>query len=58
MKYEGRPSSETAVFSEYTYYVLVNDNTVSWDDIEHGMLSSRLGDWIDHFKVYSDLIMK
>ena len=58
VKYEGRPNSATAIFSEYTYYVLVNDNTVTWDDIEHGIISSQFGDWIDHYKVYSDLVLK
>ncbi|SCY55964.1 hypothetical protein [Alkaliphilus peptidifermentans] len=58
MKYEGRPKSATAIFSKYTYYVLVDDNTVTWDDIEHGRLSSQFGDWIDHYMVYSDLVFK
>lgn len=55
VKYEGQPKSTTALFSDYTYYVLVNDNTVTWEDIEHGMLSSKLGDGIDHYQVYFDL---
>ena len=58
VKYEGRPKSATAIFSKYTYYVLVDDNTVTWDDIEHGMLSSQFGDRIDHYIVYSDLVFK
>lgn len=58
IKYDGQPSSVSALFSKYTYYVLVNDNTITWDDIEHGMLSSQLGDYIDHYLVYSDLEMK
>lgn len=58
VKYEGRTKSATAIFSKYTYYVLVDDNTVTWDDIEHGMLSSQFGDWIDHYIVYSDLVFK
>lgn len=58
VKYEGCPNSATAIFSEYTYYVLVNDNTVTWDDIEHGMFSSQFGDYIDHYRVYSDLVLK
>jgi len=58
LKYEGKPSSSAALYSEYIYYVLVNNNTVTWDDIEHGMLSSKSGDWIDHFVVYSDLRFK
>lgn len=58
VKYEGRPNSATAIFSEYTYYVLVDDNTVTWDDIEHGMYSSQSGDSIDHYRVYSDLVLR
>ncbi len=58
IKCEGEPNSETAVFSQYTYYILVNDNTVTWEEIVHGMLSSQFGNYIDHFRVYSDLIYK
>lgn len=58
VKYDGEPKSVSASFSKYTYYVLVNDDTVTWDDIEHGMLSSKLGDYIDHYLVYSDLEME
>ncbi len=58
MKYKGQPNSKFAVFSYYTYYVLVNDSLVTWDDIEHGMFSSKFGDWIDHYKVYSKLVYK
>lgn len=58
VKYEGAPSSSTALFNRYTYYVLVNDNTITWDDIERGMLSSQSGDLIDHYLVYSDLDYK
>ena len=52
-KFEGKPSSSTAIYSDYIYYVLVNDESVTWEQIEHGMFSSRFGDWIDHKKVYS-----
>ncbi|WP_066714572.1 hypothetical protein [Clostridium sp. Marseille-P299] len=58
MKYEGQPNNASALFSDYTYYVLVNDNSVTWDDIEHGMFSSQFGDAIDHYVVYKDLILK
>ncbi|MCL2517804.1 MAG: hypothetical protein FWF15_04500 [Oscillospiraceae bacterium] len=58
VKYTGEPSSTSAIFSSYTYYVLVNDDTVTWEQIEHGMFSSRFGDWIDHYKVYSNLKYK
>ena len=58
VKYEGRPNSATATFSKYTYYVLVDDNTVTWDDIEHGMFSSQSGYWIEPYRVYLDLVFK
>ena len=58
VKYSGEPSSDSATYSEYTYYVLVNDNTLTWKDIEDGMLSSQSDAWIDHHKVYSDLTYK
>lgn len=58
VKYTGKPNSKHASFSKYTYYVLVNDNSVTWDDIEHGMLSSQSGDAIEHYRVYSDLVFK
>jgi hypothetical protein len=55
MKYEGEPRSKWAVFSEYLYYVLTNDESVTWEDIEDGMFSSLMGDQIDHYRVYTDL---
>ena len=58
MKYEGKPRSQTAIFSDYVYYVLINDNSVTWEDIEDGMLSSQLGASIDHIKVYSKYTYK
>lgn len=58
LKYEGQPRSPSAIFSEYTYYVLVNDDTVTWEDIEDGMLSSQSGAAIDHYKVFTDLVFK
>ena len=53
MEYEGEPSSHSAPFSRYEYYVLTNDNTVSWNDLEHGMYSSIMGDYIPHRMVVS-----
>lgn len=58
VKYEGEPSSAHATFSWYTYYVLVDDNSMTWEDIERGMVSSNSEDWIAHDIVYSDLILK
>lgn len=58
MKYEGEPRSPSAVFSKYTRYVLVNDNTATWEDIEDGAVSSQSGAYIDNYPVYTDLIWK
>ncbi|WP_227020511.1 hypothetical protein [Sinanaerobacter chloroacetimidivorans] len=58
VKYTGEPRGNSATFSEYTYYVLVNDSSLTWQDIENGMLSSQSGAWIDHRTVYSDLTYK
>ena len=55
IKCTGTPSSPYAAFSEYTRYVLVNDDTVTWERIERGMLSARSGDSIDHKTVYINL---
>ncbi len=51
VKLEGKPRSATAIFDRYEYYVLVHDETLSWSEIEHGMLSSKMGDYIDHYSV-------
>lgn len=52
MKYEGKPESETALYESYLRYVLTNDNTVTWERIWKGLISSQLGDGIDHKVVY------
>jgi hypothetical protein len=61
-KYEGQPRSATAIFSDYTYYVLVNDNTVTWEDIWDGMISSKSSFGsvhnLVHKLVYSDYVFK
>ena len=58
MKYEGAPRSETALYYSYLYYVLVNDDTFTWDEIWKSMLSSQSGAYIPHDLVYSDLEYK
>ena len=35
-------------------YVLTNNNTASWDDLIRGSYSSQLGDYIDHYTIYSE----
>lgn len=51
LKLEGKPRSATAIFDRYEYYVLVHDKTLTWSEIEWGMLSSKMGDYIDHCSV-------
>lgn len=55
-RFEGEPQSNTAMYSEYVVYALVNDDTVTWEEIEKGKLSSQFGAYIDHQIVYSDYI--
>ena len=58
MKYTGKPSSPTALFSYYTRYVLVNKDTYTWEELEASVYSSQLGAYIDHGTVYTDYIYK
>lgn len=52
MHYRGDSSdAEEREFEER--YVLTNENTVTWEDIVNGMLSSQSGDAIDHYSVYT-----
>lgn len=52
MHYRGDSSdAEEREFEER--YVLTNDNTVTWEDIVNGMLSSQSGDAIDHYSIYT-----
>jgi len=54
----GEPMSETAIFSDYVYHVLVDDKDVTWDEIFRGMVSSQSGAYIRHSTVYSDITHK
>jgi len=58
VKYTGKPRSAHATFSQYVYYVLVNDDSFTWTQVDDGMFSSQFGGRIDHYKVYSDLTPK
>ncbi|MBR6644114.1 MAG: hypothetical protein IKL28_10725 [Lachnospiraceae bacterium] len=53
VKFEGKPTSATAIFDRYEYYVLVHDKDVTWKRIEWGGFSSQMGDAIDHCRVVS-----
>ncbi len=54
MYYEDIPKSETATFNVCERYVLVHDNTVTYERLQYGLYSSQLGDYIDHLDVYHD----
>ncbi|WOO36086.1 hypothetical protein R2R35_20150 [Anaerocolumna sp. AGMB13020] len=58
MRYEEVPDSTSALYSKCIYYVLVNDDAVTWKDIFNGMISSRLDAGIDHYLIYYDYIRK
>ena len=41
-------------YNGYEHYVLVNDESVTWEQIFNGLISSHYGDGIDHWTVYSE----
>lgn len=53
VKFEGKPASVAAIFDRYEYYVLVHDENVTWKQLEWGMYSSQMGDYIDHYGIVS-----
>lgn len=55
LRFEGDAETEYATYDRYVRYVLVNDSTVTWEDIQHGIFSSQMGDYIAHHTVYTDL---
>lgn len=55
MHYTGDAPTFSATFDSYSRYVLVDDNTVTWEDLEWGVMSSQSGDYIDFCAVYTDL---
>jgi len=55
MHYTGDAPTSHATYDSFSRYVLTNDDKVTWDDLLKGMFSSRLGDYIDHYPVYTDL---
>ena len=56
MKYEGPAESPGASFDRYVRYVLTHDDTVTWEDIWRGMISSQFGARVDAHTVYVHLI--
>ena len=58
MHYSGNAPTATAIYKSHERYVLTNDDTVAWEEITHGLVSSQFGDYIDHYSVYTDLQYK
>ena len=46
---------KTAVRRHYDRYVLVNDPSVTWEQLMQSVFSSQYGDYIKHISVYSDM---
>ncbi len=47
IRYEENDPPESATFESAVYYILVNENTYTLDQIQWSMLSSQSTDWID-----------
>ena len=54
VRYEDIPKNETATFSGCDRYVLVHDDTLTYERLQYGLYSSQFGDYIDHLSVYRD----
>lgn len=48
------PILSSGLPEKVTRYVLVNDDSAGWEDLTYGLISSQLGDYIDHFTIYSE----
>ena len=47
-----------AIYTKREIYILVNDNEVTWEQIQRGLASSQIGDFVDHRTVYSKYTYK
>ena len=47
------PRSENALFNSAERYVLVDDDTLTWDDLMSGVFSNRLGDYKPFEEIYT-----
>ena len=52
--FTGGKVQENVAYDAYEHYVLVNDLSVTWEDIWNGMFSSQYDAAVDHMTVYSD----
>lgn len=55
-KFEDKAETPSAAYDSYVRYVLVNDDTVTWDQLMRGALSSWFGDYISFHSVYTNYI--
>ena len=46
---------DTALYRYTDQYVLVNDPSVTWEQLQRSMISSQSSDWIKHSTVYMDM---
>lgn len=54
--FSGRSEVENSTYDAYEYYVLVNDDTITWEQIWNGLISSQLDAAVEHHIVYAELI--
>ena len=47
------PRSENALYNSAERYVLVDDDTLTWDDLMSGLFSNRLGDYKPFEEIYT-----
>lgn len=55
LHFTGDAPSEAARYTQYDNYVLVNDPTVTWDEIFLSICSSQFGDFIPHHVIYKTI---
>lgn len=54
--FSGEKERENMAYDAYEHYVLVNDNSVSWQQIWESLISSQFGAAIDHWTICSDYL--
>lgn len=54
--YEIAPQNSGSEYSMIDCYILVNQENVAYEEIEKSMISSILGDALDHYIVYYNLV--
>lgn len=54
-RFEGEPTSASASYTHYLRYVLLNDDTATWEEIESSYIMSVTSEAVEHFTVYEDL---